>query len=63
MIYYDKPTRFRPGLENKIIRAVHHSLPGSFRAPFDPGRLQGTRPLSPQQSLTLCTPSPASRWS
>ncbi|HZU37464.1 MAG TPA: PVC-type heme-binding CxxCH protein, partial [Gemmataceae bacterium] len=52
MIYYDKPTRFRAGLENKIIGAVHALLPRSFDPPFDPHRLQGTKPLSPQQALT-----------
>src|SRR5436853_1954975 len=51
MIYYDRPTRFRPGLEDRIIKAVRGQLLPAFRAPFDAGRLQGTRPLSPQQSL------------
>ncbi len=30
MIYYDLPTRFAPGLENKIDSAVQHLLPKSF---------------------------------
>jgi len=30
MVYYDLPTRFAPGLENKIDSAVHHLLPRSF---------------------------------
>jgi putative membrane-bound dehydrogenase-like protein len=51
MIYYDKPTRFRAGLEKRIIDAVHEQLAPTFRAPFKADALQGTRPLSPQQSL------------
>jgi putative membrane-bound dehydrogenase-like protein len=50
MVYYDRPTRFRPGLEGRIIKAVRQQLVPAFRAPFDPDRLQGSRPLSPQQS-------------
>jgi hypothetical protein len=33
MIYYDKPTRFAPGVENLIISAVHELLPKEFLAP------------------------------
>ncbi|TMQ33941.1 MAG: hypothetical protein E6K70_10360 [Planctomycetota bacterium] len=51
MIYYDKPTRFRAGLEKLIIDAVHEQLSPTFDAPFNADALQGTRPLSPQQSL------------
>jgi putative membrane-bound dehydrogenase-like protein len=51
MVYYDRPSPFRPGLEQRIVDAVHTLLPASFKAPFDANRLQGTRPLSPQQSL------------
>src|SRR5207253_2621302 len=51
MIYYDKPTRFRAGLEKRIIDAVHEQLAPTFSAPFKADALQGTRPLSPQQSL------------
>src|SRR5205807_5490530 len=59
MIYYDKPARFRAGLEKRIIDEVHRQIPGSFKAPFDAERLQGTRPLSPQQSwATLRTEKP-----
>jgi putative membrane-bound dehydrogenase-like protein len=50
MIYYDRPARFRPGLEKQIVDAVHWLLPDSFKAPFDANRLQGF-PMSPQQSL------------
>ncbi len=30
MIFYDRPTRFAPGLEDRIIAAVHHLAPSSF---------------------------------
>ncbi len=32
MVYYDRPTRFAPGLEAKIIDEVHRQLPEAFRA-------------------------------
>jgi hypothetical protein len=31
MVYYDQPTRFAPGIEDRIINAVHDLLPDSFR--------------------------------
>ncbi len=51
MVYYDRPTRFKAGLEEKIVKTVHEQLDTSFKPPFDPKKLQGSRPLSPQQSL------------
>ena len=30
MVYYDRPTKFAPGLENKIVGAVHELLPRDF---------------------------------
>lgn len=33
MIYYDRPQRFAPGLEQRIIDIVHQQIPKSFRAP------------------------------
>jgi putative membrane-bound dehydrogenase-like protein len=50
MIYYDRPTRFKPGLEEQIVKAVHEQLDKTFKPPFDPKKTQGTRPLSPRQS-------------
>jgi putative membrane-bound dehydrogenase-like protein len=50
MIYYDRPTRFKAGLEEPIIKAVHEQLDKTFKPPFDPKKTQGTRPLSPRQS-------------
>jgi hypothetical protein len=32
MIYYDKPTRLAPGVENLIVSAVHELLPAQFRS-------------------------------
>jgi putative membrane-bound dehydrogenase-like protein len=50
MVYYNLPGPFRPGLEKKIIDAVHDQLDAHFRPPFDPKKTGGTRPLSPRQS-------------
>jgi putative membrane-bound dehydrogenase-like protein len=50
MVYYDKPTRFAPGLEQRIIDAAKSHLVADFRAPFDPAGIAGSGPLSPQQS-------------
>jgi putative membrane-bound dehydrogenase-like protein len=51
MIYYDVPTSFRPGLEDRIIATVRDQLGTSFRSPIHPGRTGGSLPQSPQQSL------------
>ena len=32
MIYYDRPTRFAPAVEDMIVRTVHELLPRTFRA-------------------------------
>lgn len=32
MVYYDRPTRFAPGIEERIIAAVHELLPARFLA-------------------------------
>jgi putative membrane-bound dehydrogenase-like protein len=50
MIYYDRPTRLKAGLEEQIVKAVHEQLDKPFKPPFDPKKTQGTRPLSPRQS-------------
>jgi len=34
MIYYDRPTRFAPGIEERIVRAVHQLIPRSFQDRF-----------------------------
>jgi putative membrane-bound dehydrogenase-like protein len=58
MVYYDRPSAFRPGLEGKIVDAVHKLLDERFRSPFDAGKTGGTRPLSPQQSLAAIRTKP-----
>jgi hypothetical protein len=32
MVYYDRPTKFAPGLEEKIIDEVRRQVPGAFAA-------------------------------
>jgi putative membrane-bound dehydrogenase-like protein len=51
MVYYDVPAPFKPGLEQRIIGAVHELLGRRFQPPYEPQHLGGSRPLSPQQSL------------
>jgi putative membrane-bound dehydrogenase-like protein len=50
MIYYDLPGPFAPGMEKKIIDAVHEQLDARFRSPIDPRRTGGSLPLPPHQS-------------
>ena len=55
MIYYDRPQKFAPGLEQKIIDVVHAQLPDGFA----PKRgTEGTRPLSPDESLRCIRTKP-----
>ncbi|HVX64296.1 MAG TPA: PVC-type heme-binding CxxCH protein [Pirellulales bacterium] len=58
MTYYDLPAPFRPGLEDKIIAAVHEQLPATFKKSIDAGRQPGAGPLSPQQSGALIRTKP-----
>jgi putative membrane-bound dehydrogenase-like protein len=51
LIYFDMPAKFAPGLEARIIDAVHQQLPDTFNSPHDARRTGGTSPLSPQRSL------------
>ncbi len=44
MTYYDLPAPFRPGLEDKIIAAVHAQLPATFKKSIDAGRQPGAGP-------------------
>ncbi|HEY7311629.1 MAG TPA: PVC-type heme-binding CxxCH protein [Gemmataceae bacterium] len=57
MVYYDLPGPFRPGLEAKIVEAVHAQLAARFPSPYD-GKKIATRPLSPQQSLAALRTKP-----
>jgi putative membrane-bound dehydrogenase-like protein len=58
MVYYDLPGPFHPGLEAKIIDAIHGQLDKHFRSPIDGKKTGGTRPLSPQQSLAALHTKP-----
>lgn len=58
MIYYDQPSRFRPGLEPLIVDAVRRQIGGAFASPVDASRTQGSRPLSPEQSLAAIRTKP-----
>ena len=58
MTYYDVPARLRPGLEEKIIAAVHDQLPATFKKSIDAGKQPGAEPLSPQQSGALIRTKP-----
>ena len=49
MVYYDRPTKFAPGLEQKIVDEVHRQLPRAFVA--EPRQRRDVPPKSPQQSL------------
>jgi putative membrane-bound dehydrogenase-like protein len=51
MVYYDQPTRFAPGLEQKIIDVVEGHLGKQFAPSWDPQKTQLSRPLAPEQSL------------
>ncbi len=51
MIYYDQPTKFAAGLENKIISEVKEQLSGAFQPDAEPGKTLGTLPKSPAQSI------------
>ena len=49
MIYYDKPTKFAPAVEDLIVTAVRGQIPTSFKAPKDPKEFPP--PKSPADSL------------
>jgi putative membrane-bound dehydrogenase-like protein len=49
MVYYDHPTKFAPGLENKIVATVHELLPAQFI--LDEKQAQSPPAKSPQDSL------------
>ncbi len=49
MIYYDHPTRFAPGLEERIVATVRELMPADFV--FDAQKAEFPPPKSPQESL------------
>ncbi len=56
MVYYDRPTRFAPAVEDLIIGAVHNLLPKQFLAKA--GQTDFPPPLSPQESLAAMRTKP-----
>ena len=48
MVYYDRPTRFAPGLEQKIMNAVRQQLPATYQAPKG---TDGTKPVAAAEAL------------
>jgi len=56
-IYYDLPGPYAPGLEDRIVAAVHRRLGDRFPAPSDTSRTGGVAPLEPSQArATLRVP-------
>src|SRR5207247_1342505 len=47
MVYYDRPTKFAPGLEQQIIDEVHRQVPDTFNARKS---REGLRRKSPEES-------------
>ena len=51
MVYYDRPNKFKPGLERKILDAVHGTVPKEFRKPLEVGEM--THPTPARESVAL----------
>lgn len=58
MIYFDMPSRFVPGLEQKIVDAVHETTPDAYDAAHDATKTGGTSPRSPLESLAAIRTRP-----
>lgn len=58
MIYYDIPTPYAAGLEQKLVDAAHSQLDAHFGARVQPDKTGGTPPLSPQQSAARIQTDP-----
>jgi len=56
MVYYDRPTRFAPDVEELIIRAVHEVVPKQFLAP--PRKAMSPPPKSPAESRAAIQTKP-----
>ena len=56
MVYYDRPNKFKPGLERKIIDAVRQTVPKTFRKPRQVGEM--TRPTPARDSVALMQTKP-----
>ena len=57
MVFYDIPGPYAPGVEDRIVAAVHRQLDGTFAAPAAVGT-QGIPPRSPSESLAALHPRP-----
>jgi hypothetical protein len=58
MVYYDRPNRFAPGLEQKIVDAVHAQIP-AFRAAAGGSRgTEGKQPLAPGEAARALKTKP-----
>jgi putative membrane-bound dehydrogenase-like protein len=52
MVYYDRPTRLKPGIEDRIIETIRGSLPGTFRARSQTnGNPEMPPPKTPDEAL------------
>lgn len=58
MTYYNLPAPLATGIEEKIVGTVKKQLEPVFKPPFDPNKLGGSKPLSPQQSAGLIKVDP-----
>ncbi len=56
MVYYDRPNKFKPGLENKIVAAVRKTVPRQFARPRQVGEMTPSTPA--RDSLTLLHTKP-----
>src|SRR5205823_6684265 len=52
MTYYNLPAPLASGLEEKIVGEVKKQLEPLFKPPYNPNKLGGSKPLSPQQSAS-----------
>jgi sugar lactone lactonase YvrE len=59
MVYYDRPTRFASGIEDRIISAVHDILPKSFAIAPEDQPLFVAKPLTAEGSFTDGVEGPA----
>ena len=58
MVYFDRPTRFAPGLEDPLVAAAVEPLREPFAPRVDARRTRGSVPLSPSQSLAALRTAP-----
>ncbi|MFM8287627.1 MAG: PVC-type heme-binding CxxCH protein, partial [Planctomycetaceae bacterium] len=58
MVYFDRPTRFAPGLEDPLVAAAVEPLREGFAPRVDARRTRGSVPLSPSQSLAALRTAP-----